>query len=385
MDKGKKKKQGMTFVPYDYEAAYNKSIEDLHEFFIEQMLKNRLKCVYALKEIRAGEQLEAEIYPEFKTMDDVPAEGKIKKDNSAAQKNLNDKNARKYVERLLNENFDDSDIWVTLTYGDGNEPINMDEAVRNMQNYIRRINYQREKRELPIAKYVYITEYDPDAEIRWHHHLVIDGLMDMDTVEMTWKKGRRNETRRLQKDKYGLTGMSIYITKEKDREKGEKRWNSSKNLKQFRVRKVHSKPIAAGQKAYKPIGKFVDTFVRDRGSVEEQMVKWYPEYDFTESGVYYNDFNGMFYIRARMRRKRGNEDDTQAGKKTRQNMPRYHSDTGNSAHDTHSSGSSQRKSHKDGGCKSKRQSDHREIGVGRGAGKPCESKGVHGTGDKTDS
>lgn len=319
MGKGKRKKRGMTFIPYDYEAAFNKSIEDLHEFFVEQMLKNRYKCVYALKEIRAGEQLEVEIYPEFKKMDDVPEEGKIKRDNSKAQKNLNDKNARKYVERMLNENFGDSDIWITLTYGAGNEPEDMAEAVKNMQNYIRRINYQRGKRGLPPAKYIYITEHSPDGEIRWHHHLVMDGLLDMDAVESTWKKGRRNETRRLEKDEHGLIGMSIYITKEKDRKKGEKRWNSSQNLKQPRIRKVHSKRPLATSGAYKPVGKYVDGFVRNADTIREQMLKWYPEYDFTDSGVYYNDFNGMFYIRGRMRKRR-KADDKKAVEKARSHL-----------------------------------------------------------------
>ena len=32
-----KRKKGMTFIPYDYEAAYNKSLEDMHEFFVEQV------------------------------------------------------------------------------------------------------------------------------------------------------------------------------------------------------------------------------------------------------------------------------------------------------------------------------------------------------------
>lgn len=312
MDKSRKKKRGMVFVPYDYEAAFNKSIEDLHEFFVEQMLKGGFKCVYALKEITAGEQFEVEIYPEFRKMDDVPEAGKVKRDNSTAQKNLNDKNSRKYVERLLNHNFGDSDIWITLTYSAGKEPENMEEAIRNMQNYIRRIAYQRKKRGLPPAKYIYITEYSPEDEIRWHHHLVMDGAIDMDTVESVWKKGRRNETRRLNKDEYGLSGMSHYITKEKDRKKGEKRWNSSQNLKQFRVRKVHSKRPTAHAGVYKPIGKYVDGFVRARANIEAQMIKWYPEYDFTESGVYYNDFNGMFYIRTRMRKKGRGKDDSRS-------------------------------------------------------------------------
>ena len=77
-----KRKKGMTFIPYDYEAAYNKSLEDMNEFFVEQMFKHGKKVVYALKEIRAGDQFEVEIYPQFKKMDEVPPEGRsIKKDN----------------------------------------------------------------------------------------------------------------------------------------------------------------------------------------------------------------------------------------------------------------------------------------------------------------
>lgn len=77
-----KRKKGMTFIPYDYEAAYNKSLEDMNEFFVEQMFKHGKKVVYALKEIRAGDQFEIEIYPQFKKMDEVPPEGRsIKKDN----------------------------------------------------------------------------------------------------------------------------------------------------------------------------------------------------------------------------------------------------------------------------------------------------------------
>ena len=65
MDKVRKKKRGVQFLQYDYEAAYNKSIEDMDEWFIENMLKHRKKVVYALKEITAGDQFEIEIYPEY--------------------------------------------------------------------------------------------------------------------------------------------------------------------------------------------------------------------------------------------------------------------------------------------------------------------------------
>lgn len=146
------RKRGMQYIPYDYEAAYNKAMEDMHEWFIENLFQHRKKVIYALKEITAGDQFEIEIYPQFRSMDEVPPEGRtIKKDNNKAQKNLNDKNARKYVERLINENFSDRDIWMTLTYDDEHLPPDgdVDAAIKNVQKYIRRINYQRKKRGLP--------------------------------------------------------------------------------------------------------------------------------------------------------------------------------------------------------------------------------------------
>lgn len=302
-----KRKNGMEFIPYDYEAAYNKAIENMHEWFIENLFKHRKKAIYALKEIRAGEQLEVEIYPQFKSMDEVPPEGRwVKKDNSKAQRNLNDKNARKYVERLINENFTDSDLWITLTYDDEHLPPDgdVDAAIKNVQRYIRRVNYQRKKRGLENAKYVIVNAYNPDEEIRWHHHIVMDGAMDMDTVEACWKQSSRNEVRRLQTDENGLSGMANYIVEEKNRIKSEKRWMSSQGLKNPDIRVVHSKQPEKGKGSYKKIGRYVDKMVKDHNTVKEQMTKWFPEYDFTDSGVYYNDFNGMFYIRARMRKRR---------------------------------------------------------------------------------
>lgn len=340
MEKGKKgKRPRRGFIPYDYEAAYTKSIEDMHEWFIEQMLEHRKKMVYALKEITAGEQFEVEIYPQFKSVNEVPPEG-LNKDNSEAQKNLNDKNARKHVERLINESFTSDDIWITLTYDDEHLPPDgdIDAAIKNMRNYIRRINYRREKRGMEKCKYIYVTEYNPEEEIRWHHHLVMDGSLDMDTVEKAWKCGSRNEVRRLEKDEYGLSGMANYIVKDKHRVKGEKRWNCSQNLKQPRVRVVHSKRSAAGEN-YKQIGSFVDGMVKNRGSIREQLAKWYPNYEFTDSTVYYNDFNCMFYIHARLRKRRS-ENDTKAGKKAQQNMLHNHSDSRNSYRGIHRSGSS---------------------------------------------
>lgn len=49
------RKRGMQYIPYDYEAAYNKAMEDMHEWFIENLFQHRKKVIYALKEITAGD------------------------------------------------------------------------------------------------------------------------------------------------------------------------------------------------------------------------------------------------------------------------------------------------------------------------------------------
>ena len=81
-----------------------------------------------------------------------------------------------------------------------------------------------------------------------------------------------------------------YIVEEKNRVPSEKRWNSSQGLRDPRIKVVHSKRPAAGG-SYKKIGSFIDKMVKDRDSIPEILKKWYPDMDFTNAKVYYNDFN----------------------------------------------------------------------------------------------
>ena len=156
---------------------------------------------------------------------------------------------------------------------------------------------------------------DTVGNIRWHHHIVMDGALDMETVESCWKQSSRNEVRRLQTDENGLSGMANYIVEEKNRVPSEKRWNSSQGLRDPRIKVVHSKRPAAGG-SYKKIGSFVDGMVKDRDSIPEILKKWYPDMDFTNANVYYNDFNCMFYIHARMRKRRLQSEKTEKTSKT---------------------------------------------------------------------
>lgn len=288
------RKSKTAYVPYDYEAAYRHQADMEDERIVQQLLEGKAKkTIYATKEIRAGEQLEIEIYPEFTKgqIQEIPTEA-MKKKQKAAQWNLNEKNSRKMCERVINENFTDRDIWATLTYTEDNAPGSFEEAQKNMQNYIRRLNYFRKKNGLPALRYVYVTEYGKQNG-HCHHHIVLDGDMSMDTVESLWKLGRRNEVRRLKKDENGLTGMAQYITKEK-KQKSQKKWTASKGLR---------KP-AETVNHYKFRKKDVDEVIRNHDCLKEKLAIWYGKdgYIFTSQEVRYNDFNGRYYIYARMRK-----------------------------------------------------------------------------------
>lgn len=279
------------YIDYDYELAYTKNANDLNESMVEKMLRNgKIKSIYATKTILSGNQLEVEIYPEFTRRSEIPVP-KVKKDRKA-QRKLNDKNARKRFERLVNTNFCEKDFWITLTYNPKNYPNSMDEALKNIRNYIRRINYKRNKKKNGKAKYIYITEWSDEKAIRCHHHVIMNEGLTMDEMESTWILGKRNEVRRLDPDDDDLTGLATYLSKDPN---GKKRWCASLNLKQPKERKNH----------FEFRKKHIREMAKNHNYIEVLMAQKYKGFIFKEGNIYFNEVNGRFYVKARLfRRKR---------------------------------------------------------------------------------
>ncbi len=292
MEKKKKKEK---YVEYDYESLYQENLDRLkEEEEVKALLEGRVKSIYATKEIKAGDQLEVEIYPEFNRQQAKEQNMERPKRSKEAQRNLNNKRARKRCERLILENFGNGDIWATLTYSSGQEPETEEEAYRNMKNFIRRLNRRRKKLGLKNARYIYVTECG--AKGRWHHHMITDGDLSMDEIEQIWQKGRRNQLRRLQKDENGLVGCARYITKDKERKsEGKKTWNSSNGLREPQEKKNH----------YKTKQQHVDRMVAGDLSICDHLARWYgDQYEYAESEIRYNKYNRRYYIYGRMRQKR---------------------------------------------------------------------------------
>lgn len=131
-----------------------------------------------------------------------------------------------------------------------NLPGTVEEAENIVTNYLRRIAYRRKKLGLEPLKYILVTEYkyskDGQCLKRIHHHIIMNGGLDRDDVELMWTKDRINWKKtddpeyrasikqlgwvnadRLQMNENGIEGLCKYIVKDPQ---GKKRYSSSRNL-----------------------------------------------------------------------------------------------------------------------------------------------------------
>lgn len=279
---------------YDYEQAFGEQVEKLEEWEIEKLIKEqRVSCIYRTTTNRAknlisgDELLESQIYPSFANKSDMPVTIK-KRESKPSQKNLNDRNSRRYCIRLACINFGEGDIWATFGWNDDCMPANMKEARKDIRNFIKKINYRRKKSGKGNIKYIYILAFD--GKVRPHFHILMTGDgMDRDELEALWEKCDRKNTRRVKPDEnFMLTGLATYITQNP---RGTKRWCASKNLKK------PPEPTRSYRKATK---RKVNRMVKSHEIMREEMEKMYPGYTFLDAEVKYNQSLGLFYIYARL-------------------------------------------------------------------------------------
>lgn len=168
--------------------------------------------------------------------------------SSIKQIKQNDKNARRYFIQLVNTNFGKQDYCVHCTYDRFHMPATVADAEQQVKNYIRRMQYKRKKAGLPSVKYIIVTEYrtkENGTPTRIHHHIIMDGLLDRDSVEMLWRDRRKKgeaqgrpigvvNVDKLQPDEFGLEALGRYLTKGLT---GQKRWHPSENLEKPVIRK----------------------------------------------------------------------------------------------------------------------------------------------------
>ena len=234
-----------------------------------------------------GEYMDADIYPVFQK---PGARRKRCKPTSEIQAKLNQRNAEKKLTRLVHNNFTENDIALHLTYRNGEEPENEADALRVLGNFIKRLKrrYKKAGKEL---KYISCTEYGKKTG-RVHHHLIINGGYDRDEIEKLWGRGYAN-SKRLQFEEDGVTGLARYIAKDKH---FFKRWNQSRNL---------DIPEAAqydGQLNMDDIAEIKEAI--DSENAYQYFEERYPDFELVEAVYTQNNINRGIYIHFEMRRRR---------------------------------------------------------------------------------
>lgn len=198
------------------------------------------------KKIYCGyDYLEVDAFNYAKTEQENARNGKRSKKeiiSTPKQIDWNEINSKRYFLQLLNTNFTEEDLHLSLSYAKGNEPQSEEEMERDYNNLKRRIEYRRKKEGLPPGKYIYIPnctfKKDGITPARPHHHIIMSGGLDRDVVEDLWRKRRRKGQKkgdkigyanadRLQMDENGLGALCEYLSKQAG---GKKRWSSSQNL-----------------------------------------------------------------------------------------------------------------------------------------------------------
>ena len=117
----------------------------------------REKKIYCGKHYR-----EVDIYPYTAAQLTASTRGKRSKkikETEPKQKNLNDKNARRYFTQTANLNFgsDPEALHVTATYSGKYLPDTVEQAEQEATNFLRRVQYRRKKEGLPPLKYMIVT------------------------------------------------------------------------------------------------------------------------------------------------------------------------------------------------------------------------------------
>lgn len=221
-----------------------------------------------------------------------------------SQVNLNEKNSKRYMKLLAHGNFTRKDLALVCTYNVNYAPKTIEEAEKEIRNYLRRVAYEMKKQGVGPLKYILVTEFKEDEEgnfvIKPHHHLIINGGLDRDKLESLWSKkikGQPKEqmgwinAKRLQFDGNGngIEGLVKYMNKPYKK----KSWSSSRNLK-----RPETTPDDRRYKKRK-----IDQLAVSNDLGEEFFSKKYPNYDIVSIVPKFNKHTDRWHIYLKMWKK----------------------------------------------------------------------------------
>jgi len=248
---------------------------------------------YRTAVIKAGDMIELESYPVWRTKAQGSQAREAKQKSKAAQKAVNERNLIKRIIRRANASFTREDIFITLTYA-GEAP-GAEQAAKDIREYIKAVRKWRRRCGMPEMQYIYVIEFDDGTGTRKriHHHVLMTG-MDRDAAEALWEKGRAN-SKRLKPDDQGLEGVVRYMLKAK---RTTRRCQCSQNITEPEVR-VMDKRVSARKVESMAMG--LPAVARE---VFERICKGYA---LVDCAVKLSEFVTGAYVYAKMRKRKQEE------------------------------------------------------------------------------
>lgn len=246
-----------------------------------------MRCWYREKTYKCGDYKEVYVYPVYAETTKGGARRRKAKPTCEAQAKLNKRISENNLIRLLNANFTKKDIAFDLTYKKGKEPTDKKQAEKDVANFLRRLKRYRKKQGLSELKYIGVIERGVKSG-RYHHHLVISGGVDINTLATMWGKGY-TKAQPLQFDETGLIGKGKYLVKQS---LSFRSFNASRNL-------VRPQPTSRDGRISqkKAFDMCMDIYNK------EVFEKMYEGYALAEAKSFYNEVNGGIYLEIRLYQK----------------------------------------------------------------------------------
>ena len=240
-----------------------------------------MKWAYRRKETEYGDRLDVEYYPVDLTRKYTLRQrrGRSREQQQAANRR---RARRKFIRKVIH-NFERGDLLLTLDY---REAPALEQAKRELRNYIIRVNEWRRNRGMARAKYMYAIEWTTKEgrAARLHIHMIMDA-MDRDAVEELWEGGRAN-SKRAQQD---LAAWAAYMTKAKESCRGCSKGNLREPEERRRDRAIRRR--------------LVERLARNWEEARSYLEEKYPGYVVLDMETRENEFVAGVYLSATMRRR----------------------------------------------------------------------------------
>ncbi len=197
---------------------------------------------------------------------------RVKGKTSLKKLQANEQEAIRQLARLINCNFGQGDMWITLRYDDETlaaMPADQEERQEAGKAFLRRFlrkygdRCRKEGRKLRYISTTSVKAASSQEPARLHHHIIME-RMDYERLCELWPCGAAYISYRIMDGRGDYTGIARYMCANAGEPRGKKRWSCSQGLN----KPVYTEPVPVHD---------LDIKVPRNGWVEENWVQYSAE------------------------------------------------------------------------------------------------------------